>query len=174
MHDDAGLVLVLVKTNVGEELAHAVNAEGVIGERVAGLRSGAALDLVGVHGDGAGSHPWSPRDHALPTVLDRLHATIVEAQVRLVVHAVQTLHDGLLQLVDHLCALTRLGVDLVDALVVDLDLQILGPAAIAAQPAAGAGLGRRALHGRIVCGLWPGVRLRAWFVARGGGNARRA
>jgi hypothetical protein len=37
--------------------------------------------------------------------------------VRLVVHAVEALHDGLLDLVDHLGALAVLRVDAVDALV---------------------------------------------------------
>src|SRR5207302_1793105 len=41
----------------------------------------------------------------------------------------------------------RLGVDLVDALVVDLDLEVLRPAAVAAKPAARACLGGRTVHG---------------------------
>jgi len=45
--------------------------------------------------------------------------------VRLVVHAVQALHHGLLQLVDDFRPLAGVGVDFVDSLVVDLDLQIL-------------------------------------------------
>ena len=44
--------------------------------------------------------------------------------MRLVVHAVQALHDRLLELVDDLGALAGLGVDPVDALVVDLHLQV--------------------------------------------------
>ena len=75
-----------------------------------------------------------PDDHPLPAVLDRLDAVVVEDQVRLVVHAVQALDDGLLQLVDDVGALAGDGVDAVDALVVDLDLEVLGPAAVAAQP----------------------------------------
>jgi len=67
----------------------------------------------------------------------------VEAEVRLIVHALEALDDRLLHLVDDLAALPGLGVDAVDALVVDLDLQILRPAAVAAQPAADL---RRALH----------------------------
>jgi hypothetical protein len=43
----------------------------------------------------------------------------------LIVHAVEALHDSLLQLVDHFGALAGLGIDLVDPLIVDLDLQIL-------------------------------------------------
>jgi hypothetical protein len=56
--------------------------------------------------------------------------------VRLVVHALEALHDRLLDLVDDLGALASDGVDLVDPLVVDLDLEVLGPAAVAAKPAA--------------------------------------
>ena len=78
-----------------------------------------------------------PGDHPLPAILDRLDAAVVEAEMRLVVHALQALHDGLLQLVDRLGALAGLGIDLVDALVVDLDLEVGRPAAIAAQPRAG-------------------------------------
>jgi hypothetical protein len=52
------------------------------------------------------------------------------------VHAVEALHDGLLDLVDDLAALAGDRVDAVDALVVDLHLQLLGPAAVAAQPGA--------------------------------------
>jgi hypothetical protein len=73
-------------------------------------------------------------DHPLPAVLDRLDAAVGEPEVRLVVHALQALHDGLLHLVDHVGALTRVGVDLVDPLVVHLDLEILRPAAVAAKP----------------------------------------
>ena len=40
-------------------------------------------------------------------------------------HAVQALHDRLLELVDDFRALARVGVDLVDPLVVDLHLEIL-------------------------------------------------
>src|SRR6266851_6500229 len=71
--------------------------------------------------------------------------------MRLVVHAVQALHDRLLELVDDLGALAGLGIDLVDALVMDLYLEVLGPAAVAAQPAARTGLGRPGLHGLILC-----------------------
>src|SRR5207249_12309319 len=87
-------------------------------------------------------------DHAFPAVLDRFHAAVVEAEMGLVVHAVEALHDGLLELVDDFGSLAGLRVDLVDALVVDLDLEVLRPAAIAAQPAARAGLGGGGdLHG---------------------------
>jgi hypothetical protein len=43
----------------------------------------------------------------------------------LVVHAVETLHDGFLDLVDDLRPLPGDGIDAVDAFVVDLDLQLL-------------------------------------------------
>ena len=55
--------------------------------------------------------------------------------MRLVVHALEALDDGLLHLVDDLAALAALGVDPVDPLVVNLDLEVLRPAAVAAQPA---------------------------------------
>jgi hypothetical protein len=45
--------------------------------------------------------------------------------MRLIVHAFQALHDGFLDLVDDLRALARLRVDLVDALVVDLEFEVL-------------------------------------------------
>ena len=125
----------LVEADVGEELARAVVAERGVGERVAGLGARARLDLVGVDGDGARGDPRRAGDHPLPAVLDRLDAAVVEAEVRLVVHAVQALDDGLLQLVDDLGALAGLRVDLVDALVVHLHLEVGRPAAVAAQPA---------------------------------------
>ena len=56
--------------------------------------------------------------------------------MRLVVHAVEALHDRLLELVDHLGPLAGHRIDPVDALVVDLDLELLRPAAIAAKPGA--------------------------------------
>ena len=117
-------LLVLVEAHVGEELAGAVVAERGVGEAVAGLGARAGLDLVGVDRDGARRDPRGAGDHPLPAVLDRLDAAVVEPQVRLVVHAVQALHDGLLELVDDLGALARVGVDLVDALVVDLHLEV--------------------------------------------------
>ena len=103
-------------------------------ERVAGLGARAGLDVVGVDGDRAGGDPRRAGDHPLPAVLDGLDAAVGERQVRLVVHALQALHDGLLDLVDDLGALAGLRVDPVDALVVDLDLEVLRPAAVAAQP----------------------------------------
>ena len=45
--------------------------------------------------------------------------------MRLVVHAVKALDHRLLELVDDLRALAGLGIDLVNALVVDLYLQVL-------------------------------------------------
>ena len=53
----------------------------------------------------------------------------------LVVQAVEALDDGLLDLFDRLDGLARVGVDLEHALVVNLDLEVLGPAPVAAQPA---------------------------------------
>ena len=141
MHHDRRVVFVLVEAHMREELAHAVVAEGGVGERVAGLGPGAALDVFGLDRHGARGDPGGPGDHPFPAILDRLDTAVCETEVRLVVHAVQALHDGLLQLVDDLRALAGVGVDFVDPLVVDLDLQILRPAAVAAQPAAGARLG---------------------------------
>ena len=62
------------------------------------------------------------------------HAVVLERQVGLVVHAVQALDDRLLDLVDALGGHAGLGVDAADRVVVDLDLEVLRPAAIAAQP----------------------------------------
>ena len=60
-----------------------------------------------------------------PVILERLNPAVVEAEVGLVVHALQALHHGLLHLVDDLAALAGLRVDAVDAFVVDLDFEIL-------------------------------------------------
>ena len=133
--DDDAVVVVLVEAHVREELARAVITEGGVGERVAGVRAGAGLDVVGVDRDGARRDPRRAGDHPLPAVLDRLDAAVVEAEVRLIVHALQALHDRLLHLIDDVGALSGLGIDAVDALVVELDLEVLGPAAVAAQPA---------------------------------------
>ena len=135
VHDDLVLV-VLVVAHVGEELARAVIAERRVGERVGRLGARAGLDRVGIDRDRARRDPGRAGDHALPAVLDRLDAAVVEAEVRLVVHAVEALHDGLLDLVDDLAALPADGVDAVDSLVVDLDLELLRPASVAAQPRA--------------------------------------
>jgi hypothetical protein len=123
-----------VEAHVGEELARAVVAERGVGERVSGLGTGTGLDRLGVHRDGAGRHPRRADDHPLPAVLDRLDAVVVEDQVRLVVHAVQALDDGLLQFVHDVGALAGDGIDAMDALVMHLDFEVLGPAAVAAQP----------------------------------------
>ena len=141
--DDDPVLVVLVEADVGEELARAVVAEGGVGERVARLGARAGLDVVGVDGDRARGDPRRPGDHPLPAVLDRLDAAVVEAEVGLVVHALQALDDRLLHLVDDLAALAALGIDPVDPLVVDLDLEVLRPAAVAPQPAPDLG---RALH----------------------------
>jgi hypothetical protein len=113
-----------------------VVAEGGEGERVAAsgpeqLSTSSASTVTvtdATHG--------VPGDHPLPALLDRLDAPVGEPEVRLVVHAVQALDDGLLELLDHLGALAVSGRS-VDALVVDLDLELLRPAAVAAQPGSG-------------------------------------
>src|SRR5215218_6669188 len=133
VHDDLVLV-VLVEAHVREELARPVVAEGRVRQGVGDLGPRAGLHGVRVDGDGAGGDPRRAGHHPLPAVLDRLDPRVVEGQVRLVVHAVQALHDGLLDLVDDLRPLARDGVDAVDALVVHLDLELLRPAAVAAQP----------------------------------------
>ena len=51
--------------------------------------------------------------------------------MRLVVKAVEALHDRLLHLLDRLDRLARLRIDLEDTLVVNLDLEVLRPAAVA-------------------------------------------
>src|SRR5439155_15053322 len=135
---DPAVVVVLVEAHVGEELARPVVAEGGVGQRVARLGTGARLAVVGVDRHGDRGDPRRAGDHPLPAILDRLDAAVGEAQVRLVVHAVQTLHDGLLQLVDDLRALAGLRIDLVDALVMHLHLEVGRPAAVAAQPGLGA------------------------------------
>jgi len=134
--DHDPVLVVLVEADVGEELACPVVAERGVGERVAGFGARAGLDLVGVDGDRARGHPRSSGDHPLPAVLDRLHPPVVEAEVRLIVHALQALHDGLLHLVHDFTALAALGVDPVNPLIVHLHLEVLRPAAVAAQPAA--------------------------------------
>ena len=103
-------------------------------QAVGGLRPGARLDLVLVHGDRARGDVRLAGDHPLPAVLDRDHAPVLDRQVGLIVHAVQALHHGLLDLLDPVGRLARLGVDLEDAVVVDLRLEALRPAAVAAQP----------------------------------------
>jgi hypothetical protein len=57
--------------------------------------------------------------------------------VRLVVEAVEALDHRLLDLLHGLHRLAAVGVDLEDALVVDLGLEVPRPAAVAAQPARG-------------------------------------
>jgi hypothetical protein len=51
------------------------------------------------------------------------------------VHALEALDDRFLHLVDDLAPLAGLGIDSVDAFVVNLDLEVLRPAAITAEPA---------------------------------------
>jgi len=134
--DDDLVVVVLVEADVGEELARAVVAEGGVGEGVRGLGARAGLHGVGLDRHGAGGDPRRAGDHALPAVLDRLDAAVVEPEMGLIVHAVEALDHGLLQLVDDLRPLARDRVDAVDALVVDLHLELLRPAAVAAEPRA--------------------------------------
>src|SRR4051794_6786478 len=117
-----------------EEFPRSMIAERGIGQRVAGLRSRAGLDVVGVDRHGDRGDPRRAGDHPLPAVLDGFDAPVGEPEVRLVVHAVQALHHRLLQLVDDIGALARLGVDLVDPLVVHLHLEVRRPAAVAPQP----------------------------------------
>src|SRR5680860_1310781 len=73
-------------------------------------------------------------DHPLPAVLDRHDAVVLEGQVGLVVHEVEALHGRFLDLVDAFGGDAGVGVDPADRVVVDLDLEVLGPAAVAAQP----------------------------------------
>jgi hypothetical protein len=156
MHDDPVVVLMLVKAHVGEEFTYAVIAERGVGESVARLRARAGLDVIGIDGDRARGDPRGSGDHPLPAILDGLDASVLEAEMRLIVHAVKALHDGLLELVDDLGSLTGLGIDLVDALVVHLHLEILGPAAVATQPAARSRLRRRSFHGsHSMLSRWP-------------------
>jgi crotonobetainyl-CoA:carnitine CoA-transferase CaiB-like acyl-CoA transferase len=160
-HVDHDLVLfVLVEAHVGEELARAMVAEGGEGERVGRVRTRARLDLLAVDGDDARGDPGRAGDHPLPAVLDGLDAAhaasvrLVEAerQVGLVVQAVEALNDGLLHLLDRVDRLARLRVDLENALVVELHLEVLRPAAVAAQPArlGPDRVGCRSLHAPIM------------------------
>jgi hypothetical protein len=59
----------------------------------------------------------------------------VEPQSGLVVHALEALHDGLVHFVDDIAALAGVRVDPVYPLVVHLQFEVLGPAAVAAKPA---------------------------------------
>jgi hypothetical protein len=112
-----------------------------VGQRVGGVWP-LAVDAVAVHRDRARGHPGGADNHSLPAVLDSLDAADAaavllvdrQAQVRLVVQAVAALDDRLLQLVVGIEGLAGLGIDPEDALVVELDLQVLGPAAVAPQP----------------------------------------
>ena len=56
--------------------------------------------------------------------------------MRLVVHAIEALHDRLLHFVHPFGGLARIGIDSQDRVVVDLRLQALRPAAIAPKPRA--------------------------------------
>src|SRR5215207_6016016 len=132
--DHDSLAVVLVEAHMGEELTHAGVAEGSVGEELDRFRPRAALDPALVDGDRAGGDPRGAGDHPLPAVLDRDDAVALEGQVGLVVHAVQALDHRFLYLVDALGRDPRFGVDAADRVVVDLDLEVLRPAAVAAQP----------------------------------------
>jgi hypothetical protein len=68
--------------------------------------------------------------HGVPATIRSQRSSIgstrplTKREVRLVVHAFQALHDRFLQLVDDLAAFARLGIDLVDPLVVHLHFEI--------------------------------------------------
>ena len=97
---------------------------------------GAGLDLVLVDRHRAGGDPRGAGDHPLPAVLDRDDEVLLDREMGLVVHAVEALDDGLLDLLDPLGGLAGLGVDADDRVVVDLRLEARRPAAVAAQPGA--------------------------------------
>jgi hypothetical protein len=97
--DDDPVIVVLVESDVGEELTGPVVPEGCVGEGVAGMWARATVNFVGIHGDCAGGDPRGSRDHAFPTVAHRLDPPINEGQVRLIVHAVEALDDRVLDLV---------------------------------------------------------------------------
>jgi hypothetical protein len=56
--------------------------------------------------------------------------------VRLIVHAIEALHNRLLNLVDPLCGFPAEGIYFQDRVVVNLRLEVLRPAAVAAEPRA--------------------------------------
>ncbi len=132
--DDDLVLLVLVKTNVGEKLTGSAVPKGAVGERVRGLRARTGLDLFLVDPHSARGDERLTGHHALPAILNRHDAPFVDGQVRLVVHAVEALHDGLLDLVNALGRLAGLRVDAQQRVIVDLSFQSLGPAAVAAKP----------------------------------------
>ena len=133
--DDDLVVVVLVEADVGEELARAVVAERGVAERVAGLRAGARSRPRRSRPSRCRRRPTACPRSSAPSGPRSARRGRRGTEVRLVVHAVQALHDGLLELVDDLGTLAGVGVDPVDALVMDLHLQIGRPAAVAAQPA---------------------------------------
>ena len=84
--------------------------------------------------------PTTIRSQRSSTGLDAAHAAAVllvegEREVGLVVQAVEALDDRLLDLLDRLDGVAGLGVDLEHSFVMDLDFEVLGPAAVAPQPA---------------------------------------
>jgi hypothetical protein len=90
--------------------------------------------VILVHRHGARGDEGPAGDHPLPPVLDGNHPPVGNSQVRLVVHAVQALHHRLLDLLDAVGRLARLGLDLEDRVVMDLGFEALRPAAVAPQP----------------------------------------
>src|SRR5690349_7537723 len=147
------LLLVLVEANVGEELAHAGFAEGAVGEELGSFGARAAFDPVLIDAHRAGGDPRGAGDHPFPAVLDGNHPVVLEAEVRLVVHAVDALNQGLLDLVDSLGQHAVLGVDAADRVIVQLDLEVLGPAAVATQPCGAISV--QVIHVRL---LWRALR----------------
>ena len=100
-------------------------AERAEREAVGRLRAGAGLHLVLVDGHRAGGDEGLAGDHSLPPVLHGDHAAVLHRQVGLVVHAVEALHDRLLDLLHSVGRFARLGIDLEDRVVVDLGLEPL-------------------------------------------------
>ena len=113
--------------------------------------------------DRAGGDPGGAGDHPLPAVLDRHDAVVLEGQVGLVVHAVEALDDRFLDLVDAFGEDPGLGVDAADRVVVDLDLEVLRPAAVAAQP--GRAVSVQLAHRSIVARWRVGASRRAQAAA---------
>src|SRR6266540_5989334 len=75
--DDDALLVVLVKTHVGEELPRSRLAERAEGEAVGGLGPRARLHLVLIDGDRAGGDERLSGHHPLPAVLHRDYATVL-------------------------------------------------------------------------------------------------
>jgi hypothetical protein len=170
LHEQVGddlVALVGVKADVGEELLRPRVAERRVGERLAGLGARARLDVVRRDGHGAGGDPRRAHHEALPAGLVGLQAPVDEEEVRLVVHAVQALHDGLLLLLDGVHRRAGGGVDAVDPVVVDVELQRRRPAAIAPHPGQRAGLRHAVIVRRRGTDVGAAAEGRAPGVVRG-------